>query len=45
MIYNLKTTWPTKIDAIFEFLEHFLYDVYAIFQKGVDYFEIEHKTC
>ena len=21
------------------------YDTYVIFQEGIDYFEIEHKTC
>ena len=27
------------------FLDNLLYDGYIIFQKGVDNFEIEHKTC
>ena len=26
-------------------LENLLQDAYIIFQKGVDDFEIEHKTC
>ena len=26
-------------------LDNFLQDSYAIFQKGVNYFEIDHKTC
>ena len=26
-------------------LDNLLYDAYFIFQKGVDNFEIEHKTC
>ena len=26
-------------------LDNLLQDAYIIFQKGVDYFEIEHKTC
>ena len=43
LIYNLKTAWPTKISMpFFKFLEHF---ANVIFQAGVDYFEIEHKTC
>ena len=26
-------------------LDNLLYDAYIIFQKSVDNFEIEHKTC
>ena len=46
LIYNLKTAWPTKIPMSFlNSLNIFFKDAYAVFQKGVDYFEIEHKTC
>ena len=34
-----------KIDAIFEFLGQFTIRSIYFFQKGVDNFEIEHKTC
>ena len=33
-----------NFDAIFQFLREFLSDAYIMFHKGVDYFEIEHKT-
>ena len=46
MIYNLKTTWPTKISVPFlSSLVNLLYDTYIICQKSVDNFEIAHKTC
>ena len=43
LILNLKSAWPTKISVLF--LDKMLKDTYIIFQKGVDNFEIEHKTC
>ena len=46
LIYNLKTAWPTKISMPFlSSSNNLLQDAYFIFQKGVDYFEIEYKTC
>ena len=46
LIYNLKTAWPTKIPMPFmSSLNILLWYAYVIFQEGVDYFEIEHKTC
>ena len=33
------------LNATCEFLKQFNKDAYTIFQKGVDNFEIEHKTC
>ena len=44
-INNSRTAWPTKISVPFlSSLGNLLQDTYIIFQKGVDYFEIEHKT-
>ena len=34
-----------NFDAIFSSLDNLLQDVCFIFQKDVDNFEIEHKTC
>ena len=46
LIFNLKTTWSTKISMPFlSSLDNLILDAYIIFQKGVDYFEIENKTC
>ena len=46
LIHNLKTTGPTKISIpFFNFLDNLLEDAYIISRKGVDDFEIEHKTC
>ena len=45
---NSRTAWPTYILVLFlSSLDSLLlvYDAYVIFQKGVDNFEIEHKTC
>ena len=45
-INNSRTDWPTLMLVLFlSSLDNLLYDVYIIFQKGVDNFEIEHKTC
>ena len=42
LVHNLKTTWSTKIPMPFwSSLDNLLF----FFQKGVDNFEIEHKTC
>ena len=46
LINNSRTTWPTKI--LMPFLsssDNWLHDACIIFQKSVDNFEIEHKTC
>ena len=46
LTHNLETAWPTKILMLFlSSLDNLLLYAYIIFQKGVDYFEIEHKTC
>ena len=46
LIYKLKTAWSIKISMPFlSSLKKLLSDAYVIFQEGVDYFEIEHKTC
>ena len=45
-IHNLKTNGPIKISIPFIIsLENLLKDAYIIFQKGVNNFEIEYKTC
>ena len=45
-IKNSRTAWRTLIlMLILSSLDNFLYDAYIIFQKDVDIFEIEHKTC
>ena len=46
LISNLKNRVAySNFNAIFVFLGQFAIRVYIIFQKGVDNFEIEHKTC
>ena len=46
LIKNSRTAWPTFIFMLFlSFLDNLLQDTYIIFKKGVDNFEIEHKTC
>ena len=46
LIHNLKTAGPTKILIPYiSSLNNLLYDACIIFQKDVDNFEIEHKTC
>ena len=46
MIHNLETAWPTQISMPFlSCLDNLLEDAYIIFQKGVDNFEMERKTC
>ena len=30
---------------VLSFLDNSLYDTYIIFQKGIDNFDFEHKTC
>ena len=46
LIHNLKTACPTKILMLFSSsLDNLLWEAYIISQKGVDNFEIEHKTC
>ena len=45
-INNSNTAWPTLILMLFlSSLENLLQDVYIVFLKHVDDFEIEHKTC
>ena len=45
-INNSKSAWPTLILMLFlSSLDNLLEDAYIIFQKDVDNFEIEHKTC
>ena len=45
LICNLKTAWPTLILMLFlSSLDNLLY-LRCVFQKDVDNFEIEHKTC
>ena len=46
LIHDLKTTWSTKISLPFSVLWTicFKYVIYIIYQKGVDNFEIQHKT-
>ena len=45
-INNSRTAWPTLILMLFlSSLDNLLYNAYIIFQKDVDNFEIEHKTC
>ena len=45
-IHNLKTNGPIKISSPFIIsLNNLLKDAYIIFQKGVNNFEIEYKTC
>ena len=43
LIKNSRTAWPflTSLDNYYQDA----YDAYIIFQKGVDIFETEHKTC
>ena len=46
LINNSRTAWPTLILMLFlSFLDNLLKNAYIILQKGVDNFEIEHKTC
>ena len=46
LINNSRTAWPTIILMLFlSSLENLPKDAYIIFQKDVDNFEIEHKTC
>ena len=46
LINNSRTAWPTYILMLFlSFLDNLLQDALSFFQKGVDNFEIEHKTC
>ena len=46
LINNTKTAWPTYILILFlSSLDNLLQYAYIIFQKGVDNFEIERKTC
>ena len=45
-INNSRFTWPTLIlILVLSSLDNLLQDAYINFQKGVDNFEIEHKTC
>ena len=44
-INNSRTAWPTQILMLFLSSLDNLHNAYIIFQKGVDNFEIEHKTC
>ena len=45
-INNSRTAWPTLILMLFlSSLDNLLIGAYIIFQKDVDNFEIEHKTC
>ena len=45
-INNSRTAWPTYISMLFlSSLDNLLLDAYIIFQKGVDDYEIKHKTC
>ena len=45
LIHNLKTAWPTKILMPFlSPLDNLIWDACIIFRKGVDNFEIAHKT-
>ena len=45
-INNSGTAWPTLILMLFlSSLDNLLSDAYIIFQKDVDNFEIENKTC
>ena len=45
-INNSRTAWPTLILMLFfSSLDNLLQDIHIIFQKDVDNFEIEHKTC
>ena len=45
LINNSRTAWPTYILMLFlRSLENLLNDAYIIFQKGVNNFEIEHRT-
>ena len=46
LINNLRAAWSTSIlMQFFSSLDNLLLDAYVIFQKGVNDFEIEHKTC
>ena len=45
LINNSRTPDLLRFNIIFEFLGQCTKDAYIIFQKGVDNFEIEHKTC
>ena len=45
-INNSRTAGPTSILMLFvNSLDNLQFDAHIIFQKGVDNFEIEHKTC
>ena len=46
LINNSRTTWPIQILMLFlSFLDNLHLDAYIIFQKCVENFEIEYKTC
>ena len=46
LINNSRTIWPAKILMLFlSSSDYLLYDARLIFHIGVDYFEIEYKTC
>ena len=46
LINNSRTAWPTLILMLFlSSMNNLLQDTQIIFQKGIDNFEIEHKTC
>ena len=46
LINNSRTAWPTWSFMLFlSLLDNLLKYAYIIFQKGIDNFEIEYKTC
>ena len=47
LINNSRTDWPTLISMPFlnSLDTYYNLDAHVIFQKGIDNFEIEHKTC
>ena len=46
LINKSRIAWLTWILTLFlSFLDNLQQDAYIVFQKGVDYFELEHKTC
>ena len=46
LVSKLRKAWSSKILMLFlSSLDNLPKDAYYHFSKGVDYFEIEHKTC